>query len=469
MSAALFPSKRQKGFSAKTERQRKNFLEDLQTTAKDLPFKTIKQRGMVAFFGSHLESKDSANYALAQETAYTLSCGGTKPVICTGGGPGIMTAALEGAHQNPDAIAIGIQTYLLAEKEGSAAGERLQVHTIQARKLLMMADALALIFFPGGPGTLDELMEVLTLKKLGQIAMNVPIILMGDKKYWEGLLSWKDKKGGVEGWLDKMARAGMIKDKKYWDRMCVYFAESPQEARRILDKNRWVRPHRLNFEKLADRFRDEMEQVSEFLKQSQGCFAAFFGSAEKSQEKSDYAQSAAFLASEVARLKLGANGGSRKVMIYTDGYSGIGKVVHDAVENAGGISFGNRSRRYRLPFLRASPVAKLLPPRLLTPPVELMCSRKTLMADAKVQVVYPGGPGTLNEVFEYIVRINTGEMKGRLILLMYPEFWKPGLDWLERGPIHYGYASCDEFKLLEMMENGNMALKQIEHAVKKRG
>lgn len=458
---------RKNGFSAKTERQRKNFLEDLQTTAKDLPFKTIRQRGMVAFFGSHLESKDSANYTLAQETGYAVSCSGTKPAICTGGGPGIMTAALEGAQQNPDAIAIGIQTYLLADKEGSAAGESLQVHTIQARKLLLMADSSALIYFPGGAGTLDELMEALTLKKLGQMGMNVPIILMGSRKYWEGLLSWKDKKGGVEGWLDKLAGAGMIKDKKYWDRMCVYFAESPQEVLRILDKNRWVRPHRLNFEKLADRFRDEMEQVSEFLKNSQGCFAAFFGSAEKSQEKGEYARSAGFLAGEVARLKVGSNGGSKKVMIYTDGYSGIGKAVHDAVADAGGISFGNRSRQYWLPFLRAFNMAKLLP--VPSPPVELMCSRKTLMADAKVQVVYPGGPGTLNEMFEYMTRIDSGEMKGRPILLMHPKFWEPGRDWLERGPVHYGYLSCDDLKLFEMMENDNMALKRIEQAVKKRG
>lgn len=398
---------------------------------------------MVNFSGSHLPQSGDANYTSAQEVAYEVSRSGTKPVISSGGGPGIMQAALDGARQNPEAIAVGVQTRFLAKKEGLANGAQVgQVHTIQARKLLLMADASALIFYPGGLGTLDELFEALALMKLGQMR-RVPIILMGEKQYWDGLLAS----------LDKMAGAGMI-DPRY--RSNIHFAGNPKEVQKILD-DKPVKPRWLDFGRLANRFKAEMDETLKTLKKLGQPFIAFFGSGERKQERGRYAQSARSLAREMSQLNY---------RIYSDGYTGIMRAVQKGVTEAGAVSAGfGRFPRHRLPFPeRYNPVRLLRRERYI--PLEVLCSRKTVLADASALIFYPGGLGTLNELLEYAVRIQIGDMKQRPILLMHPELWEPPMSWMGTGPVEQGYMTHEDFgvfqltaddKVLELIQGLKMA------------
>lgn len=111
-------------------------------------------------------------------------------VIATGGGPGIMEAACRGAH-DVGAPAIGFNIRLPQEQAPNpytTPALTFQFHYFAIRKLHLAMRARALVVFPGGFGTLDELFELLTLRQTGRLGP-VPIILV-DEGYWRGLIRW---------------------------------------------------------------------------------------------------------------------------------------------------------------------------------------------------------------------------------------------------------------------------------------
>jgi uncharacterized protein (TIGR00730 family) len=105
--------------------------------------------------------------------------------ICTGGGPGIMEAANRGAH-DAGALNIGLNITLPHEQGGNrfiTPSLSYKFHYFALRKMHFMMRAKALVAFPGGFGTLDELFEVLTLVQTGK-TKPVPIILFGTQ-FWK--------------------------------------------------------------------------------------------------------------------------------------------------------------------------------------------------------------------------------------------------------------------------------------------
>ena len=108
--------------------------------------------------------------------------------ICTGGGPGIMEAANRGAHE-AGAPNIGLNITLPHEQSCNryiTPELAFKFHYFALRKMHFMMRAKALIVFPGGFGTLDELFEVLTLVQTGKVKP-VPVVLFGSA-YWKRLL-----------------------------------------------------------------------------------------------------------------------------------------------------------------------------------------------------------------------------------------------------------------------------------------
>ncbi len=110
--------------------------------------------------------------------------------ICTGGGPGIMEAANRGAH-DVGAPTIGLNIVLPHEQSGNrfiTPTLSFKFHYFALRKMHFMMRAKALVAFPGGFGTLDELFEVLTLVQTGK-AKPVPIVLFGSD-YWKRFINF---------------------------------------------------------------------------------------------------------------------------------------------------------------------------------------------------------------------------------------------------------------------------------------
>ena len=111
-------------------------------------------------------------------------------LICTGGGPGVMEAANRGAHEAGQ-DSVGLNIVLPHEQESNPyipKALNFTFHYFAMRNMHFMMRAKALLAFPGGFGTLDELFEVLTLIQT-QKALPVPVILFGSD-YWKRLINF---------------------------------------------------------------------------------------------------------------------------------------------------------------------------------------------------------------------------------------------------------------------------------------
>lgn len=123
--------------------------------------------------------------------AYDMACmlGAAGITVLTGGGPGIMEAASYGAmSQSPKARSIGIGIKRLDEKPSQHKDIYFEMDYFFARKWLLVQYSSAIIVFPGGFGTLDEMSEVITLLQTKRISP-IPIIMIG-KEYWHPFMQW---------------------------------------------------------------------------------------------------------------------------------------------------------------------------------------------------------------------------------------------------------------------------------------
>ena len=112
-------------------------------------------------------------------------------IITSGGGPGIMEATNRGASE-AKGLSIGLNITLPFEQSGNSwitPDLNMQFHYFFMRKFWMAYLAKALVAFPGGFGTLDELMEILTLIQTEKIHKSIPIVLFG-KEFWGNVINW---------------------------------------------------------------------------------------------------------------------------------------------------------------------------------------------------------------------------------------------------------------------------------------
>jgi len=113
-------------------------------------------------------------------------------IVCSGGGPGIMEAANKGAKQ-AGGYSIGLNISIPFEQFVNKYVKKelaFEFHYFFMRKFWFAYLAKALIVFPGGFGTLDEFMEILTLMQTGKIKKNMKIICY-DENYWKSIINFK--------------------------------------------------------------------------------------------------------------------------------------------------------------------------------------------------------------------------------------------------------------------------------------
>jgi len=113
-------------------------------------------------------------------------------VICTGGGGGIMEAANRGALE-AGGRSIGFNIGLPHEQRPNpylTDGLCFQFHYFFMRKLWFAHLARAMVVFPGGFGTLDELFEILTLSQTGKLDRTIPVLMYGSQ-YWKDLIRFE--------------------------------------------------------------------------------------------------------------------------------------------------------------------------------------------------------------------------------------------------------------------------------------
>jgi uncharacterized protein (TIGR00730 family) len=156
-------------------------------------------------------------------TVWALSLGkkARRFVVCSGGGPGIMEAANRGARE-AGGKTVGLNISLPFEQAPNpyiSPELSFEFHYFFTRKYWFAYLAKALIVFPGGFGTLDELMEILTLIQTRKISKKMVVLLYGSN-YWKELLNF-----------DALVRWGTVDstDLKLFD-----FADSPKQAFQIV-------------------------------------------------------------------------------------------------------------------------------------------------------------------------------------------------------------------------------------------
>ncbi len=155
-------------------------------------------RPAVSIFGSARIRADSPYYLLTERIARLLSDAGFS--VISGGGPGVMEAANKGAfHGNSPSVGLNIQ--LPMEQAANPYQDISQsFRHFFARKYMFVRFAAAYVVMPGGFGTLDELLEALTLIQTGKTP-RMPLILVGDG-FWTGLLDWFRERLVAEGMIN---------------------------------------------------------------------------------------------------------------------------------------------------------------------------------------------------------------------------------------------------------------------------
>jgi len=187
--------------------------------------------GTVVFFGSARLRRDGplgGYYDAARELARlvtlwsnSLSSELCHCVVATGGGGGIMEAANHGAA-DAGGKSIGLNIGLPHEQrpnEWISPGLSFEFHYFFMRKLWFAHLARALVVFPGGFGTLDEMMEILTLMQTAKIDRRVPVLLYGSA-YWNEIINF-----------EALVRHGMI-DRE--DLALFRYADDPASALSLL-------------------------------------------------------------------------------------------------------------------------------------------------------------------------------------------------------------------------------------------
>jgi uncharacterized protein (TIGR00730 family) len=201
------------------------YLEPLQS------FHRAHVHDTIVFFGSARLSADGPlgrYYSEARELARLITLwSGSLPspaqrfVVCSGGGGGIMEAANRGAA-DAGGRSVGLNISLPHEQLPNAyitEGLAFEFHYFFMRKLWFAHLARALVVFPGGFGTLDELMEILTLAQTRKLDRRIPVLLYG-RSYWQEIINF-----------DALIRHGMISPE---DLGLFRYADDPRTALEML-------------------------------------------------------------------------------------------------------------------------------------------------------------------------------------------------------------------------------------------
>lgn len=196
-------------------------MRDVKKKVEDAKRKTprLKQELALAESGLRLSQyyEDAAELARLMTVWSQGLKGGRRFVISSGGGPGIMEAANRGAAK-AGGPSIGLNISLPFEQHHNpyiTDDLNFEFHYFFMRKLWFVYLAKAVVIFPGGFGTLDELMEVLTLLQTRKVEKTIPIVIYGSE-FWKEIINF-----------EALTKWGVISAA---DLKLFRFIDTPQEA-----------------------------------------------------------------------------------------------------------------------------------------------------------------------------------------------------------------------------------------------
>jgi uncharacterized protein (TIGR00730 family) len=396
-----------------------------------------KYKNEVTIFGSARTHENDEYYIKARKLGEIL--GLNNFTVITGGGPGIMEAANRGAFQvKGNSIGLGIELPM-EQRINPYVTDSIDFSYFFTRKVMLTTPSQAFVYFPGGYGTLDELLQVLNEMALG-FTQRVPVILVG-VDFWTPFLDF------LRGTCHEIL--GAIKPE---DLEMIHIVETAEEAYDII-KNTQDYPNFIdNISQNIGmssvnwrifRIMAELVEGLEFL-QSFSKNVTILGSNKVSQD-SHYYQDVYDIAQEIIK---------KDFSILTGGGFGIAEAANKASAEAGKPAYAtllhqagktmnqyvSESIHFRFPFTRQF---------ILTGPTNqyLFC---------------PGGLGTLHQLFEVLTLVQTHKVAPTPLILYDDEFWAPLVNYIKKFlDQKYRTISPSDLNLLEITSSKEEVINTI--------
>lgn len=399
----------------------------------------------VTIFGSARSDMPAKYYKMATDFARMLGKNGN--TVITGGGPGIMEAANRGAFE-AGAESVGLAIQLPFEQMTNRYVKKsVGFNFFFTRKVMLTAPSQALVAFPGGFGTLDEFFEVLDIMELGKMEKE-PVVAVG-KEFW----------GPIKDFLSEYSgKIGAVNNKML---SSIQVVDSAKEAFEIVRKTR--EHEKPSFELPVGKFSAkeatnwrifrimaELVEGFEFVSKLRNN-VTILGTKSLGPETLEYAEAYGLAKS------LGEQGYS----VTTGGGPGIMEAANKGAFEAGADSIGidmrfNRSERHNefvkkaigfyFPFVR-----KLI-----------------ITAPSLGFVIFPGGLGTMHQLFELLTLVQTGKTGKLPIILFGKRFWAP-LDKFIREVMLKKFKAINpnDINLYHIVDSKEEAIKIIKESPRK--
>jgi uncharacterized protein (TIGR00730 family) len=367
-----------------------------------------KYKNEVTIFGSARTHEGDEYYIKARKLGEIL--GLNNFTVITGGGPGIMEAANRGAFQvKGNSIGLGIELPM-EQKINPYVTDSVDFSYFFTRKAMLTTPSQAFVYFPGGYGTLDELLQVLNEMALG-FTQRVPVILVG-VDFWTPFLDF------LRGTCHEIL--GAIKPE---DLEMIHIVETAEESYDIIQH---TEDHPNFLDNISNttnsvssvnwrifRIMAELVEGLDFL-QSLSNNVTILGSNKVSQDSSYY-KDVYNIAQEIIKkdFSILTGGGFGIAEAANKSSSEAGKPAYATLLNQAGKTMNqyvSDSIHFKFPFTRQF---------ILTGPTNqyLFC---------------PGGLGTLHQLFEVLTLVQTHKVAPTPLILYDDEFWKPLTDYIKQ-------------------------------------
>lgn len=419
----------------------KKHLADFRTAFAELR----KQAPSVVFFGGARLQPGDPYYQLAREFGAELAPRGIPPK--SGAGPGAMHIAplgfIETRDQLPDRMVqsliagvsrsarlddqstLGFNIHLPAEQKVSPAIEN--AHEIQLfafRKFALYENVRGIVVFPGGFGTLDELLEVLILAREGKT--RDPIVLAG-KEYWEPILdAWKSaaKRNGQD------LVAGLLDD--------VLVTNDAKQAMDFVEGRKDVRAFESEPDDLYKRMVREIK-LARYVVTRQEKAVTFLGGAQLKHDDPALALGqliANYAADQGAPVRVGDDGNGAKAV--AEGAGNVQRVRWDP--KAEGSTIRKKHARQDVNDVTFA---------------ERIPHKETLLRNSSAYVVLPDSARGKDELATVLCQIQTGKLPRRPLLLVDSTYWKPIVDSWERAMVgeNHAYIAPEDMELLRFVDS----------------
>lgn len=398
----------------------------------------------VTIFGSARSTEETNEYIQARKAGFLLGKEGY--AVITGGGPGVMEASNRGAME-AKAISVGLSIQLPEEQIMNAyINKNTGFNYFFIRKVMLVSPAEAGIFFPGGYGTMDELFELVDLIELGKIK-KIPVIVVGID-FWKPILDFLHS--------SSLEMVGAI-SKENLD--LIQMVDTAEEAVEII-KNSKVKKvlcnpaeegcgQTLNWR--IFRIMSELVAGFEFLSREVTDDITVLGT------KSVAPGSRYYQAAEEVANHLGNMG----YMVVTGGGPGIMEAANKGAKEAGVPSIGFSMRFDE--FVKINPyVTKSL--SFNFPFIRKMI----LTVPSNAFIFFPGGIGTLHQLFEVLTLMKTKKMQEMKVILYGKEFWEPLDTYIKDTLLNKYHAIIEEYaNLYQVVDSVAEVLEIIPESHKK--